>query len=121
LANSLLGLIVFSVEKKFVRFIREEKLQDLAKKGWPSWTFELASSETLGDLVYHLRNAVAHGRLLFSSDSRNPADVRIRAEDARPKAKQTGAPPRCHTDAREPQAALALPSIRIRGCCGTIG
>ena len=37
----------------------------------------------LGDLVYHLRNAVAHGRLVFSSDSRDPTQVRIQAEDAK--------------------------------------
>jgi len=48
LANSLLGLIVFPVEKKFVRFILKQSLSDLTKKGWPSWSFELSSSETLG-------------------------------------------------------------------------
>jgi hypothetical protein len=87
-ANSLLGLIVFTVEKHFVRFILKQSLEDLAKKSWPSWRFELGASDTLGDLVYHLRNALAHGRLVFSADSRNPADVRIQAEDARPNTKE---------------------------------
>ncbi len=87
LANSLLGLIVFPFEKHFVRFILKQRLNDLAKKGWPSWIFEQGSADTLGDLVYHLRNAVAHGRLVFSSDCRDPAEVRILAEDARGKNK----------------------------------
>src|SRR5262245_42778277 len=66
LGNSLLGLIVFTVEKEFVRFILNQKLDDLAAQGWPMWTIELGTCDTLGELVYHLRNAIAHGRLSFS-------------------------------------------------------
>jgi len=88
LTNSLLGLLVFTVEKEFVHFILKEQLADLEEQGWPHWTFELDSSETLGDLVYHLRNAVAHGRVWFSSDSREMSDVNIRFEDAKPQTKR---------------------------------
>ncbi|WP_447964104.1 HEPN family nuclease [Nitrospira sp. Ecomares 2.1] len=82
--NSLLGLVVFTCEKKYVRCTLSERLVDLAEKGWPSWTFTLggAPNHTLGELIYHLRNGAAHARLAFSSDSSLPADVRITVEDA---------------------------------------
>ena len=83
LANSLLGLIVFTVERKFVRFLQKVPLERLSSAGWPSWKFELGRSSTLGEIVYHLRNAVAHGRVWFSSDSRERAEVFLRFEDAR--------------------------------------
>lgn len=84
LANSLLGLVVFPFERHFVRFILKQKLSELPPKEWPQWRFDLQVSDSLGDLVYHLRNAVAHGRIEFSSDSRRASDVRIIVEDARP-------------------------------------
>jgi len=40
----------------------------------------------VGDLVYHLRNAVAHGHVRFSSDDRDPAQVAIEVEDYKPNA-----------------------------------
>lgn len=85
IANSLLGLIVFTVERHFVRFLLKQALPELSRKAWPSWQFHLGKSETLGDLVYHLRNASAHGRVVFSSDSRDPASVRVEFADAKPR------------------------------------
>jgi hypothetical protein len=38
-------------------------------------------TRTLDDLVRHLRNAVAHGRVRFSSDSKDPDDVDVFIED----------------------------------------
>lgn len=86
--NSLLGLVVFTCEKEFVRFTLKERLIDLTAKGWPSWTFQMGGSsrDTLGTLAYHLRNGIAHARLTFSSDSPVPSDVQI--EDAHPKTKR---------------------------------
>lgn len=84
LVNSLLGLIVFPLERTFVRFMLKQKIDALAEDGWPSWVFTLGGSDTLGDLVYHLRNAVAHGRITFSSDSRVPSEVVMEAADAQP-------------------------------------
>ncbi len=88
--NSLLGLVVFTCEKEYVRFTLKELLLDLTAKGWPSWTFHLGGSpeDTLGELVYHLRNGIAHARVSFSSDSPLPSDVHITVEDAHPKTKQ---------------------------------
>ncbi len=88
MVNSLLGLIVFPLEKRFVRFLLKQQLDDLVARGWPSWAFSLDRSDTLGDLVYHLRNAVAHGRITFSSDSRNPSEVALEVADARPKTQE---------------------------------
>lgn len=88
--NSLLGLVVFTCEKEYVRFTLKERLVDLTAKGWPSWTFTMGGSawDTLGELVYHLRNGIAHARLSFSSDSPLPTEVRITIEDASPRTKQ---------------------------------
>jgi len=88
--NSLLGLIVFTCEKEYVRFTLSERLVDLVADGWPSWTFQLggSSAHTLGELVYHLRNGAAHARLAFSSDSPVPSEVQITVEDACPKTRQ---------------------------------
>jgi hypothetical protein len=86
---SLLGLIVFPVEDR----IKGDKeafahiaLSDLAKDGWPSWKFIIGESTNLRDLLFHLRNAVSHRRLRFSSDSRDIADVDIEFRDRKPKA-----------------------------------
>lgn len=84
LVNSLLGLVVFPLEKTFARSMLKQKLDELVEDGWPSWGFTLRKSDTLGDLVYHLRNAVAHGRITFSSDSRVPSEVVMDAADAKP-------------------------------------
>jgi hypothetical protein len=88
--NSLLGLVVFTCEREYVRFTLKERLADLVADGWPSWTFQLGGSpdDTLGELVYHVRNGAAHARLAFSSDSSVPSEVEITVEDAYPKTRQ---------------------------------
>lgn len=81
---SLLGLIVFPVEDRRrankAAFSRVS-LADLAADGWPNWQFTIGGSNSLGDLLWHLRNAVAHRRLHFSCDSRDIADVEIEFTD----------------------------------------
>lgn len=81
IANSLLGLIVFPYEKRFDLHVKDLKLRELAARGWPQWQLLKGECETLGDLIHHLRNAVAHGHLKFSSDDREPARVAIIVED----------------------------------------
>lgn len=81
LATSLLGLIVFPWEKLFVEQIKALRLDTLTANGWPTWSISLGACDTLGDLVWHLRNAVAHGRLSFSSDSLVIEEVSIIVED----------------------------------------
>jgi hypothetical protein len=83
LAGSLLGLIVFPQERTFSECIKELRLDDLAAQGWPSWQISQGTSQTLGDVVWHLRNAVAHGHMTFSSDSPDMHDVAIEVEDHR--------------------------------------
>lgn len=86
LITSLLGLIVFPFEeirKSGFTSFDKYKLNYLSEKGWPRWTFNRGSSDNLSDLVRHLRNALSHRRILFSSDSRNLEDVEIRFGDSR--------------------------------------
>ena len=87
LANSLLGLIVFPKEKNFYSHVKALELQQLEAQGWPQWQIWKGERLTLGDLVDHLRNAVAHGHMAFSSDDREPGKVTIEVEDYKRNAK----------------------------------
>jgi hypothetical protein len=87
LVSSLLGLIVFPHEKRFDASLKEIRLDRLAAEGWPRWEILKGKCETLGSLVHKLRNAVAHGRLRFSSDSRQIEEVAIEVEDSHPHAR----------------------------------
>jgi len=90
LINSLVGLIVFIHEREFARYVAKLPLSELVGQGWPKVQIdkdeEKRPTEALGDLVRHLRNAVAHGRIKFSSDSRDLTQVRVEIEDYYPKA-----------------------------------
>ena len=89
LVNSLLGLIVVPWEDGLGRNVLDTRLDELI--GWPKiriLTDEYnKKTETLGHLVGHLRNAVAHGRLRFEgigpflSDSRDPSNVKVIVTD----------------------------------------
>jgi hypothetical protein len=85
--NSTLGLVVFSMEKKFLNRILTEPYGDLVAGGWPEWTFHLSGSpaDSLGVLTSHVRNGVCHARVRFSSDSPDPTGVTVTIEDAKPK------------------------------------
>ena len=81
---SLLGLVVFPFEE--LRRQNKHALQDiplsaLSADGWPEWKFTVGASSNLGNLLFHLRNAVSHHRLLFSSDSRILEEVQITFRD----------------------------------------
>jgi hypothetical protein len=80
---SLLGLVAFPWHAGLSEHIKTQRLDALAQKGWPEWTISLGNTETLGDLVYHLRNAIAHRRVRFSSDDRKGREVEVAFEDAR--------------------------------------
>jgi hypothetical protein len=69
---SLLGIVVFPFERHLKFLGRDWKLADLAADGWPQWSHSEDSRqpETLWDLIAHLRHAVAHSNIAFSSDSR---------------------------------------------------
>jgi hypothetical protein len=86
LTISLLGLIVFPKEKLLIEKLSDLTLAELERDSWPEWNITKDDSTprtlTLGRLLDHLRNAVAHGRLTYTSDSRLPEDVAIIVEDA---------------------------------------
>jgi hypothetical protein len=81
LANSLLGLIALPVERDLARPFRDLQLNELIKQGWPRWVINRGDCQTLEELLRHLRNAVAHGHMLFSSDSRLLEKVAIEFAD----------------------------------------
>ena len=89
LVNSLLGLVVFLHERKIVESIATMRLDELERRGWPRIVVTKGECLTLGALVYHLRNAVAHGLIKFSSDSRFMAEVTITIEDRKPRQPQS--------------------------------
>lgn len=82
--NSLLGLIVFLKEKQFDRKIAEVELEKLVQQGWPKIEMSGEKCTTLGRFVYHLRNAAAHGRMRYSSDSHDYSQVVVKIEDYKP-------------------------------------
>ena len=88
LVVSLLGLVVLPWEQYFVELSDKVTLDDLQGRGWPAWHVTLGSCDTLGCLMNRLRNATAHGRLDFSSDSRFLSEVMVTVEDAWPKSKE---------------------------------
>lgn len=88
LTLSLLGIVVFPYERIDHPAILAKTVNEMRAEGWFGWSVTLDSpkkgkplTDTLGDLLFHLRNAVAHGRLMFSSDSPRIMDVVVTAED----------------------------------------
>lgn len=79
---SLVGVVVFPWAEGVEQSIKTRRLEQLSVERWPKWDVFLGQSESLGDLLRHLRNAVAHRRLRFSSDSQDPRDVTIEFTDA---------------------------------------
>jgi hypothetical protein len=77
-----LGLIVFLKEGHFDNQLKRKRLTELVKQGWPRIEVTKGKCHTLSDLLKHLRIAVAHRRITFSSDSPNIDAVSINAEDA---------------------------------------
>lgn len=84
--NSLLGLVVFALEKKMkleqksFNDLYPQKLSELESDGWPSWNITNSTCATLGQLLRELRNAVSHGHWSFDSDSRDCGAVNLSVE-----------------------------------------
>ena len=85
LVNSLLGLVVVPQQKKLAVRTQQLKLEKLRDDGWSEWniTKGKVKTQTLGCLIYHIRNATAHGRFRFSGepDSRCLSQVILTVED----------------------------------------
>ena len=87
---SLQVLILFPYEniRRAGESLKEITLKDLREKGWPKTVPFLGTSHDLDDLIYHLRNALAHRRIEFDSDSRVMEEVNITFKDRKPNAMQ---------------------------------
>jgi HEPN pEK499 p136 len=75
---------VFLREQKFLSEIENLSLSALCKRGWPAWQSTIDNPRTLKQLVRHMRNAIAHGRIRFSSDSKILAEVQFEFADRDP-------------------------------------
>jgi hypothetical protein len=74
---TLLGLIVFPVEGGFDSQVQHLRLEELETKGWPTWHTTIGNTQTLGQLLRKLRNAVAHRNVIFSSEGRKLEEVHL--------------------------------------------
>ena len=81
---SLLGLVIFPWERDLIKDIGKVKLKNLYQQGWPEWTFHLENTHNLKSLIRHIRNAAAHGRIKFNSDSLVLSEVVLEMEDCKP-------------------------------------
>lgn len=85
LTVSLLGLVVFPKEKILLNEAKNKMIPDMRIENWPAWTILLDDpkkpTRSLADILKHVRNAVAHGRLTFTSDSEHLEEVAIIVED----------------------------------------
>jgi hypothetical protein len=80
--SALLGVVVFPWETSAFDVVKKRKLPVLSATGWPKWAMSGPRRVIeLGDLIHVLRNAIAHGRIEFDSDSRNPNEVTITFEN----------------------------------------
>ena len=82
LVNSLLGMVILPREQYLELRNEATKLEELVSEGWPEWDITKGKANTLGQLARHIRNAAAHGRITFSSDSRHLNEVIITVEDS---------------------------------------
>jgi hypothetical protein len=62
--------------------LKQLDYQQLVVQGWPTWNMSLGHVDTLGQLVRHVRNAIAHRRISFSSDDLDSTSVEIEFHDA---------------------------------------
>ena len=76
---SLLGLIVFPWATNFKESVESLPLETV--QGGEHWQMEKGQRGTLGKFGKHLRNAVAHRRVEFSSDSGDFGEVNITFRD----------------------------------------
>ena len=82
LVNSLLGMVILPRHQYLE--VRNDctPWKRLVRDSWPGWDITEGAAENLGDLIWHIRNGAAHGRITFSSDSRHLNEVTITVEDA---------------------------------------
>jgi hypothetical protein len=80
LVVSLLALIVFPKERMTPAAYRRAfavPLEELERDGWPKWTHLSDRPTRLWELLEHLRHAISHGKVCFSSEDRQYETVRL--------------------------------------------
>jgi hypothetical protein len=83
---SLMGLIIFPWEeiRSHSPGLLQIPMHDLYADGWPRWNQTLGQTNTLYQLIRHVRNALSHRRVTFSSDSRVLSEVHLYFADRPP-------------------------------------
>ena len=96
LVNSLLGLVIVPQEWGLGEDLKKRTREDLEKAGLWKWNIlrdepqgKKPKTKTLGTLIWHLRNATAHGRFTFAGEPDSPhiEEVWIIVQDKPPGAK----------------------------------
>jgi hypothetical protein len=80
LVVSLLALIVFPKErmtKADFRHALAVPLEQLERDGWPKWKHLSGRPTQLWELIEHLRHAISHGKVRFSSEDRRYETVHL--------------------------------------------
>ena len=90
LVNSLLGIVVVPRERDREKLRLSKTLKELYDNGWPRWNIpcdirdtcntceKCQETATLDDLIWHLRNAAAHGHFEFVGDPESRYLERVR-------------------------------------------
>jgi len=84
LVLTLIGLIVLPRESHYLEAAGDATLPALAANGWPTWTIAQdlsrrpdSVSDTLGDLLWHLRSTITAGQIRMTSGDRPFAEVSV--------------------------------------------
>jgi len=87
LVNSLLGIVVYPWEHQGLDHLKARQMSTIGLEGWPDEIMKLGEANTVEEFIHHMRNAVAHGRITFSSDSRDLEEVTLTFEDRKDRSK----------------------------------
>jgi hypothetical protein len=84
LVLTLIGLIVLPRETHYLEAAGDRTLPSLAAEGWPTWTIahDLSrrpegASDTLGDLLWHLRSTISSGQIRLTAGDKPFAEVSV--------------------------------------------
>jgi hypothetical protein len=84
LVLTLIGLIVLPRESHYLEAAGDATLPALAAQGWPTWAIAQdlsrrpdGASDTLGDLLWHLRSTITAGQIRMTSGDRPFAEVSV--------------------------------------------
>ena len=80
--GALLGIVVFPWERNALSAVKRKRLAVATTQGWPAWQMNGAlidanKVKNVGHLIEQVRNAVAHGKVSFDSDSKDLENVTV--------------------------------------------